>query len=245
MITSELATGARFAEMLGLVPGGEGPGGRDDLPVHLPVAVRAARLQRRSASGQLPVRAGRPGHVPRLRAGQELHRRRARAARADDPGALHRGRHRQGSAARWRTPASSTRARRSPPSRWWSTCRCSTTRSRVPGRKTMTSEYASAVARTVRGLQEPAGRLRQDPALLRGRCSGSTWGCSPSSARCPRTADWRAISEEIWPFTLAPPSTALGEAEAGWRARGAAGAPAGAGTGTGTGKQQESLRRHG
>ena len=74
VITSELATGARYARDARLVPAGEGPGGRDDLPVHLPQPVRAARLQRRPAPGQLPVRAGRSGHVPRLRAGQALHR---------------------------------------------------------------------------------------------------------------------------------------------------------------------------
>ena len=33
------------------------------------------------------------------------------------------------------------------------------------------------------------------------------------------TADWRGISEEIWPFTQAPPATPMGEAEADWRAR--------------------------
>ena len=33
------------------------------------------------------------------------------------------------------------------------------------------------------------------------------------------TANWRAIAEEIWPFTHGPPSTPMGEAEAAWRAR--------------------------
>jgi hypothetical protein len=32
------------------------------------------------------------------------------------------------------------------------------------------------------------------------------------------TADWRRISEEIWPFTQAPPSTPIGMAEVAWRA---------------------------
>jgi hypothetical protein len=32
------------------------------------------------------------------------------------------------------------------------------------------------------------------------------------------TADWRGISEEIWPFVQAPPSTPLAEAEAPWLA---------------------------
>jgi hypothetical protein len=33
------------------------------------------------------------------------------------------------------------------------------------------------------------------------------------------TADWRAISEEIWPFTRSPASTPMGEAEARWLVR--------------------------
>jgi hypothetical protein len=33
------------------------------------------------------------------------------------------------------------------------------------------------------------------------------------------TADWRAISEEIWPFVQSPASTPMGEAEAAWQAR--------------------------
>ena len=38
------------------------------------------------------------------------------------------------------------------------------------------------------------------------------------------TADWRAISEEIWPFVHGPASTPMGEAEAAWQARGRAAA---------------------
>jgi hypothetical protein len=30
------------------------------------------------------------------------------------------------------------------------------------------------------------------------------------------TADWRRISEEIWPFVQASPSTPMGAAEAAW-----------------------------
>jgi hypothetical protein len=33
------------------------------------------------------------------------------------------------------------------------------------------------------------------------------------------TANWRAISEEIWPFTQGPAATSMGEAEAAWQAR--------------------------
>jgi hypothetical protein len=32
------------------------------------------------------------------------------------------------------------------------------------------------------------------------------------------TADWRRVSEEIWPFVQARPSTPMGMAEAAWRA---------------------------
>jgi hypothetical protein len=31
------------------------------------------------------------------------------------------------------------------------------------------------------------------------------------------TANWRRIAEELWPWVDAPPSTALGEAEAAWQ----------------------------
>jgi hypothetical protein len=33
------------------------------------------------------------------------------------------------------------------------------------------------------------------------------------------TANWRAITEEIWPFVQGPAATPMGEAEAAWRAR--------------------------
>jgi hypothetical protein len=33
------------------------------------------------------------------------------------------------------------------------------------------------------------------------------------------TANWRAIAEEIWPFTHGPASTPMGRAEAAWRTR--------------------------
>jgi hypothetical protein len=33
------------------------------------------------------------------------------------------------------------------------------------------------------------------------------------------TANWRAIAEEIWPFTHGPASTPMGQAEAAWRTR--------------------------
>jgi hypothetical protein len=38
-------------------------------------------------------------------------------------------------------------------------------------------------------------------------------------ARLRATVDWRRVAEELWPWVDAPPSTPLGEAEATWRAR--------------------------
>ena len=59
VLTTELADGVRFAEAQRLVPGATRPRRRGDLPLRLPILLPAAPLQRRSASGQLPVPAGR------------------------------------------------------------------------------------------------------------------------------------------------------------------------------------------
>ncbi len=42
------------------------------------------------------------------------------------------------------------------------------------------------------------------------------WGLNAVLAGLEGTANWRAISEELWPFTDGPPSTALGELEQQW-----------------------------
>ena len=87
----------------------------------------------------------------------------------------------------------------------------------VPGRKTMTSEYASAVARRYVDFKSPLAAYAKIPRsyVVLQRIN---LGLFAILGQMSATADWRAISEEIWPFTLAPPSTALGEAEADWRA---------------------------
>jgi predicted unusual protein kinase regulating ubiquinone biosynthesis (AarF/ABC1/UbiB family) len=87
----------------------------------------------------------------------------------------------------------------------------------VPGRKTMTSEYASSVARRYVDFKSPLAAYANIPRsyVIVQRIN---LGLFAILGRMSATADWRGISEEIWPFTLAPPSTALGEAEAGWRA---------------------------
>jgi predicted unusual protein kinase regulating ubiquinone biosynthesis (AarF/ABC1/UbiB family) len=87
----------------------------------------------------------------------------------------------------------------------------------VPGRKTMTSEYASSVARRYVDFKSPLAAYANIPRsyVIVQRIN---LGLFAILGRMSATADWRGISEEIWPFTLAPPSTALGAAEAGWRA---------------------------
>jgi predicted unusual protein kinase regulating ubiquinone biosynthesis (AarF/ABC1/UbiB family) len=87
----------------------------------------------------------------------------------------------------------------------------------VPGRRTMTSEYASAVARRYVDFKSPLAAYAKIPRsyVVLQRIN---LGLFAILGQMSATADWRAISEEIWPFALAPPSTALGEAEAGWRA---------------------------
>jgi hypothetical protein len=118
-----------------LAAGGEGPGGGDDLPFHLPLAVRAAGVQRGPAPGNYLFEPG--GQVTFLDFGLVKH---PLAAYAQIP------------------------------------------RSYV------------ILQRINLGLFAILGEMNA-------------------------TADWRGISEEIWPFVQAPPSTPLGEAEAPWLAR--------------------------
>ena len=86
----------------------------------------------------------------------------------------------------------------------------------VAGRKTMTSEYASAVARRYVDFKSPLAAYAKIPRsyVIVQRIN---LGLFAILGQMTATADWRAISEEIWPFAGAPPSTAMGEAEAGWR----------------------------
>ena len=88
---------------------------------------------------------------------------------------------------------------------------------RTPGRKTMTTEYASAVARRYFDFKSPLAAYAKIPRsyVIVQRIN---LGVFSILADMNATADWRAISEEIWPFTLGPPSTPMGEAEAGWHA---------------------------
>ena len=89
---------------------------------------------------------------------------------------------------------------------------------REPGPRTMTSDYASAVTRRFfdfRSPLAPYARIPRSYVILQRINLGLFALLGELSA----TADWRRIAEEIWPFVQAPPSTPMGEAEAAWRLR--------------------------
>lgn len=89
------------------------------------------------------------------------------------------------------------------------------------GRRTMTSEYSSAVARRYVDFKSPLAAYAKIPRpyVIVQRIN---LGLFAILGEMKATADWRAISEEIWPFVAAPPSTPMGEAEAPWLASRAA-----------------------
>jgi predicted unusual protein kinase regulating ubiquinone biosynthesis (AarF/ABC1/UbiB family) len=92
---------------------------------------------------------------------------------------------------------------------------------RERGPRTMTSEYSSAVARRYVDFKNPLAAYAKIPRpyVILQRIN---LGLFAILAEMRATADWRGISEEIWPFTQAPPSTPMGEAELPWLARRAA-----------------------
>jgi predicted unusual protein kinase regulating ubiquinone biosynthesis (AarF/ABC1/UbiB family) len=94
---------------------------------------------------------------------------------------------------------------------------------KTPGPKTMTSEYASAVARRYVDFKSPLAAYAKIPRsyVIVQRIN---LGVFSILGQMNATANWRAISEEIWPFLQAPPSTPMGEAEEEWLAQ-ARGAP--------------------
>ena len=89
---------------------------------------------------------------------------------------------------------------------------------REPGRRTMTSEYASSVARRFFDFKSPLAAYAAIPRsyVIVQRIN---LGLFSILGEMNATADWRRISEEIWPFAQVPPSTPLGEAEVPWLAR--------------------------
>ncbi len=88
---------------------------------------------------------------------------------------------------------------------------------RERGPRTMTSEYSSAVARRYVDFKSPLAAYAKIPRpyVILQRIN---LGLFAILGEMNATADWRAISEEIWPFVQAPPSTPMGAAEAPWLA---------------------------
>ncbi len=89
---------------------------------------------------------------------------------------------------------------------------------RKPGELTITGDYSSAVVRRFFDVRSPIAPYAQVPRsyVILQRIN---LGVFALLGELTATADWRGIAEEIWPFVQAPPSTPMGEAEAAWRAR--------------------------
>ena len=203
VVTSELSGGARFAE-LATWPQHE----RDLAAETIYRFVFRSLYQVRAFNGDphpgnYLFHARRPGHLPRLRARQALHPRRTAAA----PG-------------RWPAPsASSTTPRRSARSLenagflrpgaplstqaiidhlavFYDTIR-------EPGPLTITSDYASSVVRRFFDLRSPVAAYIAVPRpyVILQRIN---LGLFAMLGELSATADWRAISEEIWPFVHGP-----------------------------------------
>jgi hypothetical protein len=89
---------------------------------------------------------------------------------------------------------------------------------REPGPRTITSDYASSVVRRFFDVRSPVAAhiAVPRPYVILQRIN---LGLFAVLGELSATADWRAISEEIWPFTRGPASTPMGEAEARWLVR--------------------------
>ena len=89
---------------------------------------------------------------------------------------------------------------------------------REPGPRTMTSEYSSAVVRRYVDFKSPLAAYAKIPRsyVIVQRIN---LGLFAILGQMNATADWRSISEEIWPFVQAPPSTPMAAAELPWRAK--------------------------
>jgi predicted unusual protein kinase regulating ubiquinone biosynthesis (AarF/ABC1/UbiB family) len=87
---------------------------------------------------------------------------------------------------------------------------------RTRGPRTMTGDYASSVARRFFDFRSPLAAYARIPRsyVVLQRIN---LGLFSVLAEMNATGDWRAIAEEIWPFFQAPPSTPMGEAEAEWK----------------------------
>ena len=88
---------------------------------------------------------------------------------------------------------------------------------RERGPRVVTGAYASAVTRRFFDFRSPLAAYVQIPRsyVILQRIN---LGLFALLGELSATADWRCIAEEIWPFVQGPPCTPMGAAEAGWRA---------------------------
>ena len=88
---------------------------------------------------------------------------------------------------------------------------------RKPGALKVTGDYASAVVRRFFDVRSPLAPFIQVPRsyVILQRIN---LGVFALLGELTATRDWRAIAEEIWPFVQGPPSTPIGAAEAAWYA---------------------------
>jgi predicted unusual protein kinase regulating ubiquinone biosynthesis (AarF/ABC1/UbiB family) len=82
---------------------------------------------------------------------------------------------------------------------------------------TVTGEYASAVVRRFFDMRSPVAQYARIPRsyVILQRIN---LGLFALLGEMKATANWRAVAEEIWPFMQAPPSTQMGVAELDWLA---------------------------
>ncbi|MGO9295843.1 MAG: ABC1 kinase family protein [Streptosporangiaceae bacterium] len=83
---------------------------------------------------------------------------------------------------------------------------------------TLTGEYSSAVVRRFFDVRSPVAgyaRIPRSYVILQ----RINLGLFAVLGELTATANWRAIAEEIWPFMQGPPTTPMGEVEAAWRQR--------------------------
>jgi len=88
---------------------------------------------------------------------------------------------------------------------------------RERGPRTMTGEYASAVTRRFFDFRSPLAAYAAIPRsyVILQRIN---LGLFALLGELSATADWRGIAEEIWPFVQGPACTPMGAAEATWKA---------------------------
>jgi predicted unusual protein kinase regulating ubiquinone biosynthesis (AarF/ABC1/UbiB family) len=89
---------------------------------------------------------------------------------------------------------------------------------RQRGPATLTPDYASSVVRRFFDVRSPVAKYVSIPRsyVVLQRIN---LGLFAVLGDLTATADWRAIAEEIWPFVQGPPSTPIGRAEVAWKRR--------------------------